>query len=55
MVLTAVAGGTAGPKGQEVVFTDEVEADVSAADLREAAVETVTFGADDDDIDLDEI
>ena len=51
----APAEGAAGPKDQDVLFTDEVEADVSAADLRGTAVETVTFGADDDDIDLDEI
>ena len=43
--------------GQDVVFTDEVEADIDTRQLQGEKVDAVTFGAgdDDDEIDLDEI
>ncbi len=45
-----------GHDGQDVVFTDEVEADIDTRQLQCEKVEAVTFGADDDgEIDLDEI
>lgn len=53
-----VAGGGPGSDGgPDVVFAEDAGPDVSVADLVKPAVAPVTFGADDDDgeIDMDEI